>query len=124
MPSGCVQPDGMGSTANDVEEDLASAKTAGTAQTSRGLQSMLAPSVPRGCSPAEGLQEMPKMQKIQKRRGFNGLAGIGQPAGNWQKMQKFTSEATAVHAPARQSREAVARRRTRHPAVKTTVTSY
>jgi len=51
---------------------------------------------------------MHKMQKIQKRRRFNGLAGIGRPAGNWQKMQKFTREATAVHALLRQSREAAA----------------
>ena len=33
-PSGCLHPDGPGSTANGVEE-LASAQTAGTAQTSR-----------------------------------------------------------------------------------------
>ncbi|MPZ29383.1 MAG: hypothetical protein GEV13_00035 [Rhodospirillales bacterium] len=49
------------------------------------------------------------MLKIQKRCGFNGLVGIGQPAGNWPKMPKFTSEATAVHAPLRQIREAAAR---------------
>jgi transposase len=66
---------------------------------------------------------MPKMPKIQKRCGFNGLADIGWPADNWPKMPKFTSEATAVHHP-RQSREAIARRRRkRHPTVKTTVTS-
>jgi hypothetical protein len=41
---------------------------------------------------------MHKMQKIQKRREFNGLADTGRPAKNMQKMQKFTSEATAVHA--------------------------
>jgi hypothetical protein len=33
-PSGCLHPDGPGSTANGVEE-LASAQTAGTAQTSK-----------------------------------------------------------------------------------------
>jgi hypothetical protein len=49
------------------------------------------------------------MQKKQKRCAFKGLAGIGQPAGNWQKMQKFPSEATAVHAPLRQSQEVTAR---------------
>jgi hypothetical protein len=41
---------------------------------------------------------MQKMQKIQKRHGFNGSARIGRPVRNWPKMQKFASEATAVHA--------------------------
>jgi hypothetical protein len=41
---------------------------------------------------------MQKMQKIKKRREFKGLADIGRPAENMQKMQKFTSEATALHA--------------------------
>ena len=36
-PSGCLHPDGPGSTANGVEE-LASAQTAGTAQTSHAAQ--------------------------------------------------------------------------------------
>jgi hypothetical protein len=41
---------------------------------------------------------MQKMPKIEKQHEFNGLAETGRPAGNWQKMQKFTSETTAVHA--------------------------
>ncbi|MPZ34615.1 MAG: hypothetical protein GEV13_27125 [Rhodospirillales bacterium] len=45
---------------------------------------------------------MPKMQKIQKRCAFKGLAGVGRLAGNWPKMQKITSQATAVQAPLRQ----------------------
>jgi hypothetical protein len=32
------------------------------------------------------------MQKIQKGRGFNGLAGGSRPAKNVQKMQKFAGE--------------------------------
>ena len=44
---------------------------------------------------------MQQMHKIEKRRGFNGLAAIGQTCKNWPKMQKFTSEATAMHAPLR-----------------------
>ena len=55
---------------------------------------------------------MQKMQKIQKWREFNGLADIGRPAENMQKMPKFTTEATAVHA-SPQSREAPARCLTR-----------
>jgi len=39
---------------------------------------------------------MHKMQKIQKRREFNGLADYGRPAKNMQKMQKFTSEAARL----------------------------
>jgi len=38
------------------------------------------------------------MQKIQKRHEFNGLASSGRPVKNMQKMQKFASQATAVHA--------------------------
>ena len=44
---------------------------------------------------------MQKMHKIQKRREFNGLADIGRPAENMQKMQKFMNEAAAVPAPLR-----------------------
>ena len=55
--------------------------------------------LPQGVQSAEGLQKMHKMQKIQKRREFNGLVDSGRPARNMQKMQKFTSGATTVHAP-------------------------
>jgi hypothetical protein len=58
---------------------------------------------------------MQKMHKFKKRRGLKSLADLAQPVKNWQKMQKFTSEATAVHA----AFSAGARS---HPAVKTTVT--
>src|SRR5215216_1621032 len=52
----------------------------------------------QGGAGRRGLREMPKLPKIQKRCAFNGLAGIGRPAGNWLKMPKFESGATAVHA--------------------------
>jgi hypothetical protein len=40
---------------------------------------------------------MLEMQKIQKRCGFNGLAGIDRPAENRQKMQKFASAQPSNH---------------------------
>jgi hypothetical protein len=87
IPSGCVQPDGMGSTA--IEE--------GTAHASNGSAVDARTFCPKGCVQREGLREMPKMPKMKMRCAFNRLAGIGRPAGKWPKMPKFTGYATAVH---------------------------
>ena len=57
-------------------------QTAETAQTSHGVQSMLAPSVPRSAVLLEGQQKMQQMQKIEKQHGLNALAGIGRTCRN------------------------------------------